>query len=322
MEEKQLSVANINVVFGKNEEPLIERIDDIVLPALKSGIIKQATKRTRYIFNDISLNEIDEDNWVIQGIIIKDTILDVMSEYTQDEGLQKTEKHIKSSPYSLFIIYLKNHRMVLVKNQSSSPDIRSFAGAFKYMIKSYINSYNKDNDKDNTENKLPLPSIAVTGIKTAASVKESLENVEKINELVIKFFPLNAEWDYDPVFGAIDEKIRKTIQSKKGRMIFPSPQSKDGVADMIESTEGLVETELRVTYKADGDNQFDDESNKKRIGRIRDNQISDIMTVDVYKQLDEAYDEIHSFGKDIRALNVQTKNQIVDYNKFLEKRKK
>lgn len=319
METKQLCVANVNLVFGKDEEPLIQHLDDIVLPALQSGIVREATSKTRYIFEDVCLNEISEDNWVIQGILIKDTILDVMSEYTHTAGLQKTDKHVKSSPYSLFILYLKNHRMVLVKNQAGSPDIRSFSGTFKYVIKTYINIYNRQMSAGAGDRKLPLQSVSVSGIKTAGSVKESLKDVEKINQLIIKFFPLNAEWDYDPIFGAIDAKIRKTIQSKKGRMVFPSPKSIDGVAEMIEATEGLVKTELKVTYKAD--NPLEDDA-RRRSGTIKDDQISEIMSVDVYNSLDEAYDEINRFGQNIHALNYQTPNHIIDYEEFLKTRKK
>ena len=307
---RQLYVANINVVFGKEEEPLIERIYDIIIPALTSGIVRQASSKTKYIFDSVCLKEIAKDEWVIQGIIIKDTVLDVMSEYTQNKGLQMTEKHIPSSPYSFFMIYLKNHRMVLVKNQSGSQDIRSFTGTFKEILKRYVVKFN--HETANETEKLPFPSIAITGIKTAASVKESLKDVEKINELVIKFFPLNSEWDYEPVYGGIDEKIRKRIQSKNGRMVFPSPQSKEGVAEMIEETEGLVRTELKVTYKS---------GSGKKIGRIKDNQISETMSVEITGELYEAADEIYGIGQGIKALNVQTNNHINDYNKFLAKQK-
>lgn len=160
METKQLYVANINIVFGKEEEPLIERVDDIIIPALTSGIVKKSGEKTRFIFEDVLLREIEEDEWVIQGLFIKDTVLDVMSEYSPNTGLEKTEKHINSAPYSLFIIYLKNHRMVLVKNQSSSPDIRNFASAFKEIIGAYVRKENEHLDKGK---KLPKPIIFVSG---------------------------------------------------------------------------------------------------------------------------------------------------------------
>ena len=86
MESKQLYVANINMVFGKDEEPLIKRVDDIVVPALQSGIKRKVGDKTKFIFSNVVLREITKDEWVIQGLIVKDTVLDIMSEYSPDTG--------------------------------------------------------------------------------------------------------------------------------------------------------------------------------------------------------------------------------------------
>lgn len=316
METKQMYVADLNVVFGKEEEPLIKHLDDIVLPALKANLYIEASERTRYIFADVLLNEIEKDEYIIQGLLIKDTMLDVMSEYSQEKGLEKINKHFKSSPFSVFIIYLKNHRMVLVKNQAGSPDIRSFGAAIRQALKLYISGQNQERKSKGAE-LLPMPKTHVAGIKTIESVKEALRDVEKINQLVFKFYPLNTEWDYDSVFGEIDKKIRKEIGSKKGRMIFPSPQSKDGVAEIIEATEGLVQTEMKVTYKLDLSL-----SGSKKKGTIKDSEISEVVNIDLNNDLDKAYEEIHKNGKDIKALGVQSKNNLIGYQEFLFKRKK
>lgn len=317
MESKQLYVANINMVFGKDEEPLIKRVDDIVVPALKSGIKRKVGDKTKFIFSNVVLREITKDEWVIQGLIVKDTVLDIMSEYSPDTGLEKTEKHVNSAPFSLFIIYLKNHRMLLVKNQNGSPDIRSFSATFKFILNEYVKKENLNSEQNTDIAKLPRPMIFVSGIKTATSVKETLKDVEKINQLILKFYPLNAEWDYDPIFGDIDQKLRKKAQSKKGRMIFTSPQSKEGVADIIEGTDGVVKSVMKVTYKGRAD-----ADGKKRTGTIQDDQISEVMSIDVYRDLEDAYDEVNEFGKSIKAINVQTKNHIIDYQEFLKTHRK
>ena len=135
--------------------------------------------------------------------------------------------------------------------------------------------------------------------------------------MTFKFYPLNSEWDYGSVFGQIDRTIRKEIGSKKGKMVFTSPKSKDGVAEIIESTEGLVQSEMKVTYKSD----LSISGTKKR-GTIRDNEISDVMNIDLVNELDEAYLEIYENGKDIKALEVQPQNNLMYYREFLEKRGK
>ncbi len=316
METKQMYVADLNIVFGKKEEPLIEHIDDIVLPALQDGLYIEASERIGYVFENVKLNEIESNEYVIQGILIKDTILDVMSEYSRENGLEKTDKHFKSSPYSVFIVYLKNHRMVLVKNQSGSPDIRSFGSALKEAMKRYVVGQNQER-KLNAVELLPMPKANIAGIKTVQSVKEALKDVEKISQLVFKFYPLNEEWDYGSVFGEIDKKIRKEIESKKGKMVFPSPKSKDGVAEIIKATEGLVQSEMKVIYKSDLS-----VSGTKKKGVIRDSEISEVMNVDLINELDEAYLEIHESGKGIKALEIQTQNNLLSYQRFLSKKKK
>lgn len=111
-----MSLADLNVVFGKEEEPLLKHIYDIVLPALKSGFKREVKRNTKFIFLNIELKEITENNYAICGIIIKDTVLDVNSTYSDEYGLVPEDIHISSAPYSLFILYLNNHKMALVKN--------------------------------------------------------------------------------------------------------------------------------------------------------------------------------------------------------------
>ena len=316
METKQMYIANVNVVFGKDCEPLIKRIEDIVIPALTSGICRESTQKTKFIFKNVKLCEIEEDEYVIQGLIIKDTVLDIMSEFTPSGDLEKTNKHIPSAPYSAFLIYLRNHRMVLVKNQKGSPDMRSFTSTFKEVIKSYISNNNAEY-KDNPEALLPFPSINIAGIKTNKSIKETLKDVSKINELTLKLYPLNAEWDFDPIFGGLSNEVRKMIGSKKGKVVYTSPESKNGVADLIEATSGYVQAEMKVTYNSDLSY-----SGSKKTGKIKDNEISEVMNVDLVNELDSAYDEIHGLKKEIPVLSKMTNNQVVDYKEFLSRRKK
>lgn len=312
MSSKQMVVANLNLVFGKKEDPLLKRLDDIVIPALKSGIIREASDKVRYLFKNCEIKEYNNE-LVIKGVLVKDMIVDVRSELLEGE-LQKADKHIPSAPYSVFMVFLKNHRMVLVKNQSESPDIRSFKVTFRYVLKEFVFCENQKKKEIGRE-LLPYPKVNVTGIKTSQSVKKALEDVEKITELTFRFQPLNAEWDYDPIFGGIDDSIRKVIGSKNGRMVFPSPTSKDGVAEVIENTEGLVNTKMKVLYRSDSKRGA---TQKK--GTIKDNEISDVCTIEITEELDEAFDSIYNCKKDFSSLNVESKNNIILYDEYISKK--
>jgi len=309
MEKKQMMIADVNLVFGKKEEPLLKWIDEIILPALNSGKERIASESVKFLFEDCEVVDF-EGELVLKGVLIKDMVLDVMSEYNKDSGLQKTNKHFPSSPYSIFMIFLKNHRMMLVKNQSSSPDIRSFKTSLKYTLKEYILKENERRRKVG-DKLLPHARLNISGIKTTESVKESLKDVEKITELTFQFFPLNAEWDTDSVFGGIDSAIRKVICSKKGRMIFPSPNSIDGVARVIEETDGLVKTKMRVRYKADSE-----KGQSQRTGTIKDNEISNVSNIEISKELDTAFEDIFKYKKDYASLNVTSSSNLELYEKY------
>lgn len=312
MAKKQLMIADVNMVFGKSEDPMLQWLDEIILPALQAPIVRNASENTRFIFENCQVAELDGE-LVLKGVIIKDMVVDVMSEYTDAKGLVQTDKHFPSSPYSVFIIFLNNHRMMLVKNQTSSPDVRSFKTSLKYTVREYITNENIKR-KEKGAKLLPHVRLNISGIKTTQSVKDSLKDVEKITELSLQFFPLNSEWDLDPIFGEIDNSIRKVIGSKKGRMIFPSPQSTDGVAQIIERTDGLVKAKMKVIYKADTE-----KGQLQRKGTIKDNEISDVSEVDIQKELGESFEELHQCKAEYAALNVSSAHNQELYEGYCKK---
>ncbi len=316
MDTKKMTVANLNVVFGEQEEPMVYHIDDVIIPALTSGIFRKSGQNTRFLFNDVMLRKFYGE-YVLCGLVIKDTVLEIQSEYNDEVGLTKTVKSMQSAPYSLFMIYLKNHRMVLVKNQKGSPDIRSFKSTFSGVMHKYISLENKYRKKENTEMLLRPKNVAVTGIKTRQSIKEVLKDVEKIEQVTMKFFPLNGEWDMDYVIGPVNN-VRKKLESKTGRMVFNSPKNMDAVAEYIEKSEGLVETQMKVRYS---DNGRTYEKHSRR-ATIKDSQISEDMNIDIKNDLKDSYEEVYACKKDILSLQQESKNNVVYYEEFLKRRKK
>lgn len=313
METKKMTIANINMVFGKQEEPMIYHIDDVVLPALNAPIKRKSGRDTRLFFSDVKLRMI-KGEYVLAGLLIKDTILEVRSEYDELEGLKNTNKLMSSAPFSLFMIFLKNHRMMLVKNQKGSPDIRSFNSTIYKVINKYVANENQKRKSEEKELLLRPQNITVTGIKTKESIKEVLKEVEKVESVTLRFYPLNGEWDLDPLYGIIDDTRRK-LNSKTGRMVFNSPGNTDAVVKIIEESDGMAETQMKVRYATDSSL-----SGTKKRATIKDYQISENMNIDVYGELECAYDQVYDAKKDIRSLNVESGNNIVYYEEFLKRR--
>ena len=318
MAMKKMYLANFNLTFGDKEEPLLNWLDEYVVPALTSGIKRVMSDRTKIMFEDVQIQTFHNGELVLTGIIIKDTVLDIYNEYTDKEGLKDKNDHPKSAPYSVFVVYLKNHRMALVKRQPGSPDLRLFSSTIMDVLKEYRKKENKRR-KENGNVLLPYAIIGIKSLKSVKDISEALKDVKKINKMTIKMKPSNNEFgeDMSNILGGLDEKIRKRSESKLLKVTVSSPKSIQGVKKIIENTNGLAETELDVEYFCDEGL----ESERKSIGRISDNQISRAIDVSFPDDLRHAVSDIYRYCSDIEDLQVETPN-IVDYRKYIEKKRK
>lgn len=316
---KKMFLANFNITFGNNEEPLLNWLDEFVIPAMNSKRVRKVSEKTSTMFENVRIVEIEKDCLVLTGIIIKNTVIDIYNQFTKEKGLIDTDEHHDSAPYSVFMIFLHNHRMALVKRQSESPDLRLFSSTFVDILK----EYRKDENRKRKEENIPLLPYAINGIKGIKDEKDiskALQSVKKINKFTLKLLPRNNEWGgLDGLIDGIDEEIRKASSGKSLKIIVPSPKSKSGVEKIIKNTNGLVETELEVEYYSDG---FDEEGKeRKNKGRIKDNQMSQTIEVELSDELKTATNEIYTCCRKIDSLTIETSN-IVDYKKYLAKRKR
>ena len=315
---KKMYLANFNLTFGADDEPLLKQLDEFVIPALNSGIKRELSNKSLIMFEDVKIEEIEKDNLVLTGVIIKDKVVDVYNEYTE-EGLINTDKHYPSAPYSVFMIFLHNHRMVLIKRQSESPDLRLFTSSLMEILKNYRKIVNKERKVE----KIPLLPYAVNGIKGIKDEKDisnALKEVKKVKKLTLKLLPRNNEWGgWDGLIDGLDEQIRKESASKTVKVVVTSPQSKPGVERILKETNGLLQTELDVEYYS-GD--FDEEGKeRKNSGKIKDNQMTQAMDVDMPDDLKSSTKNIYRYCKGIDSLNVETSN-IVEYEEYLARRKR
>lgn len=169
MSIKSVEVANFNVVFleKQDEAPLLKYFDKILIPALKSGI-KKENGDTKYLFTDIEIREDIKHGYVLTGNIVKKTIIEIKSDLDVNENLIEKDDKYSAAPFSAFVIYLKNHRMLFVKNQKGSPTIKNFSSTIKYVLSEYVRRYNKK--QKNKEDFLPYPVVNIVGIPMRRNV--------------------------------------------------------------------------------------------------------------------------------------------------------
>lgn len=306
MDEKNMQFANFNITFGENDLPMLEHFEDIIFPAFTSGLIRgKKGELPYYSFDDVRIRKID-DEYILVGNFIKSTEYKVITTVT-DGVLISSPSDVPTAPYSRFIIFLKNHRMVLVRNETNSPDIRSFQKTVREILTKYIREANRNRSKDE---KLPIAIVHIVDVPLKDSIEQVLKDVNKVNWLKLRFFPLNNDLDPMPLAQVMKKDMQK-VGSKTGNLVFNSPGSKQGIKDVIEATGGMAVATLQVT----------DSDGEKR--RIKEGAFSSTTKVEYNGNLNAAGDEylITQAKKDHTVTVTSPENQNI-YNRMINTFKK
>lgn len=304
-DEKVVQFANFNITFGEDNIPMLEYFEDIIFPVFTGGYIRgKQDVLPRYSFSDVKIKCV-EDEYILVGNYIKDTEYNVVT--TVNHGaLIPSPAQVPTAPYSRFIIFLKNHRMVLVKNEVKSPDIRSFQSTVRVILGQYIRIVNKGKFKSE---RLPSATVNIVDIPLQDSIDKVFQEITKIKWLKLRFFPLNNDLNPLPLAEAMKEEM-KNVKSKTGNLMFNSPESKEGVKVVLNKTAGLACATMKVTDE------------KGEIKNIKENAFSSSKKI-IYKgNIDEKGDNfiIDFSKKDGVISNVSKDNQSL-YERLKEKLK-
>lgn len=290
MDSKKVSVANFNLVFyeGESEKGLLEYFDKILMPALTKGYVKKNGDTTYLFMNTQVIEKFGE--YILTGIIVKKTILEVKSDLTPEGKLIEVDERYPAAPYSTFIIYLKNHRMVYIENQKGSPSLKSFRSAMQYILNKYTKEQMLGMVKEEKE-KYPVPVLSVVGIPARNKIEAVLKDVEKINKLTLRFYPLNGDLDLVGMMNGFSTDLRKLVDCKNGDIILKSPKNTKGVVELVEKSEGTVESILQVTFPG------------KRKATISNDTMSERMEINIHgDDLNEELESMITNTKDIESL--------------------
>lgn len=325
IDSKKISFANFNVTVGKNGDPLLKWLDNYILPALQSSYIRVSNKgKTKYRFKDVKIEQLD-DEFAVTGILIKDTILEVLTKYEENaDELQETDEYYKSSPYSIFIILLRNHRMLLVQNQSGSPDLRTFSATAIDAIKNYRREYNEniratiDDVEIRKQKCIPYCVLDVKGIKSQESLEEVFSNVKRVNKLRFKLKQRNNDLDgLENLADVLEEQVLKRSGAKTVQVTTGSIESVDKAVQLIEEANDIFDVDANVEYFSEDIN--DEGKEVKRKGVIRDDEMSEKTEISVEGTLKNAIHQIFTKIKGKSSLFVKTPNE-EEYNEYLTER--
>lgn len=263
LEDKHSYIANFNCTFGKENQPMLDYFFEIILPAFskeeedqKKGSEK---KETDFFFRNVKLTNV-KGEFVLAGLIVKSTTLEVKSRIIKGE-LVRTNEIYPSDPYSYFLINLKNHRMVLVKNQKGSPTLKNFSVTAREKIRNYTREENEVR-----EEKLPNVNLNVVAIPFKGAIEEELKKVKQIKNVTLRFYPLNGDIIDNETVDYLTETLEK-LGSKTGDITYNTPTNKDNVVSIIKDTKGLMKPTIRVKF------------NNGTSGTLKDDSFTEVMSI-------------------------------------------
>lgn len=247
-EVKKLSIANFNITYGQDNEPMLTHFHDILYPAFCNEQKVRTSKNVSY-FSDVELKLINSE-YVLTGNLIRETHYRVRT-IVVDNELVSSPNSVPTAPYSRFLIYLKSHRMILVKNEGQSPNLKSFQVVLRKVVERYIREVNRERDKADLP-LFPNALINIVNMPLPDSIDETIKEFAKIRSINLRFFPLNNVIDPAPLLGLVRSTMN-SIDSKTGNLTFNSPKSANGISDLFQDSVASGVASATVTgEKEDG----------------------------------------------------------------------
>ncbi|MBZ6007208.1 hypothetical protein K1514_15045 [Paraclostridium bifermentans] len=301
--KKRVTLANFNCTYGLNDEPMLTYFEELILPAFNGGLKRFASNDT-YFFDRVKLIEYKPEEYILTGILVKSTILEIKSRYYAESGLVDIDDKVKADPYSIFAIYLKNHRMILVQNQKGSPDIRNFRATIRETLEQTRNEINRKN-----KNKIPYVNLNIASIPSKYEIKKQLESVKSIQKLSLKFYPLNGDVDTSSTIKSLRSQL-DSLGSKTGTLDYRSPKNIEGVGEFIENTKGTSDATLWTTFE-DGTKRkmVNDEFSEKIEVKIDESAQYPDNILDVVDKLDDK-EELKEYSEENKNIYIKALNKI------------
>lgn len=247
-EVKKLSIANFNITYGQDNEPMLTHFHNILYPAFCNEQKVRTSKNVSY-FSDVELKLINSE-YVLTGNLIRETHYRVRT-IVVDNELVSSPNSVPTAPYSRFLIYLKSHRMILVKNEGQSPNLKSFQAVLRKVVERYIREVNRERDKADLP-LFPNALINIVNMPLPDSIDETIKEFAKIKSINLRFFPLNNDIDPAPMLEYVRAAMN-SVDSKTGNLTFNSPKSANGISGLFRDSIGSGIASATVTgEKEDG----------------------------------------------------------------------
>lgn len=244
--KKIITLCNLNCKFEKNKKtyPMLDYFNIV-----KEALFLEKHFRNMFLY-EVKLIETKTMGYCIYGKIVKNTHLEINSKYDEKNKilneLSKTEIH-QSSPYSEFILILKNHRLIFTPSQKGSPTIKNLESVLKRNIKSILKIYNHQLNEE--KEMINLHFFDIMEVPKKTNVYNDLVKFEKISLFSLKFIELNNDLLND--YFESTQVLKDEIGSNEIVQNFKNPMNKKIIAKMIEKSAGKISIMIKARKKGE-----------------------------------------------------------------------
>lgn len=245
-----------NAYFGNfickfGDDNLLDYAEDIVLPAfLDDALVREYGDHTAYFFYEVQLIKLtdEEDSPVgIVGQLIKDTMLEREQVFDPKEGIRRDPQSMPSSPSTFFLLILDNHKLVLVPETPSAPDLSAFAATARDFIKKkrkiYISQIREQYKEigiaitlKQLEQNIPVPKVVAVPLASAESIQQFIRRYSVLKKVQVRLLKPNDEIDPVEIYKGFRGRSAQ-LKSEKTLVTYSNPDglNKKAAADEIES---------------------------------------------------------------------------------------
>lgn len=266
-----LQVANF--VFKIGDRELLDVFEEWFFDVIKEGRVPGRGETKEFIFSKVTLHRIGElDEPIIVGQLIKDIRIKAGQLYDQqNDELNSSDDFLDSSPSSFFMLTLKDHKLLWVKEIARAPEIKNFQSCIETLVRKKrtelltvttnqlgdeilgtdetdLSTQNQKKYRDavRKEYEKTKPDIHITPLTDRHNLEKSLEKFDLIKSLQINFKTVNNELgddNFEFLFGAVRKEKHK-LGANTPKLVYTN------------NAEGLNKKEAAKLMKAAGDGNF------------------------------------------------------------------
>jgi hypothetical protein len=262
-----------NFICHFESKVLLDYLEEIVLPAFLQGRRVRSYGESRYLLLDVELINISSylDERAVPAIVGR-FVLD--TELRRDQILVEgrivnSEERLPSAPSSLFVLLLRDHKLIYAKQVAGAPGLSAFRTTIEMLLKSrrseYIHEIFLKNKaareldpevplvtKRSLAQAIPAPSLQVVPMAGSKNLEDFVKQFKLLKEVHIKVVRPNAEINNNKLFGAV-EAARAQVNADATSLVHRNP---DGLnkTQSIKQIAPAMDGNALVTLRGTGAN--------------------------------------------------------------------